>query len=61
MRNTDKEIAMHFNFKGVKVPVCKKDYAKIEKKKFPLVCLVMKIKHHTVFILQSKLLKSILI
>ena len=34
MRNIDKEIAMHFNFKGVKVPVCKKDYAKIEKKSF---------------------------
>lgn len=32
MRNIDKEIAVHLNFKDAKLPVCKKDYAKIEKR-----------------------------
>ena len=33
--NVDKEYARQFSLEGVKFPVRKKDYAKIEKKIFP--------------------------
>ena len=43
---------------GLKFPVHEKDHKKII---FPLVCLVMNIKYHALFVLSNKLLKSMLI
>ena len=57
IRSIDKEFPKQLNFKGVKFSVHKKDYAKMKKKKIPLMILVVTIKHHTIFILQNKLSK----
>ena len=47
---------------GIKFPVHKKDYAKIEKQIiFPLIYLVTKMEHHNTFILEIKFLKNLLI
>ena len=48
--NFDKEFAKKHNFKGMRFPVHKKILCKTQKNKmiFPLVCLVLKIKHYTV-------------
>ena len=61
--NADKEFAKQLDFNAIKLTVHEKDYAEIEiyKMIFLLMCLVMKMKHHTVFILQNKLLKNLII
>ena len=61
--NADKEFAMYLDFNAIKHTVREKDYAEIEiyKTIFLLMCLVMKMKHHTVFILQNKLFKNLII
>ena len=47
-KNVDKEYAKQIDFKGLKFPVHKRDYAK---RIFSLMYLVMTMKHRTVFIL----------
>ena len=62
IRNFDRHLAKQLNFKNVKFPAYKKDYAKIEKWNnklkneitFLLKLLVLKIKYHTTFILQKQ-------
>ena len=62
IRNIDNEFAKQLNFKGIRFPVHKKYFAKIKNIViFLLVCLVIQMKHLITFILQNKLLKSILI
>ena len=62
IENVDKDFAKKFNFKSLKFATYIKDYAKQENKIiFSLMYLIRKVKHHTVFILQNKLLKHILI
>ena len=60
--NVDKEFAKQLNFKGVKFPVHKNGkHGKIEKQIFPLIYLITKMEHHTIFIIQNKLLKNTMI
>ena len=51
IRNIDREFAKQLNFKGIKFPVQNKDYPEKKKK--------MKIKIHTVFILQKSFEKHV--
>ena len=59
--DVDREFAKYLNSKGIKFPVHKTIQKQENEIIFPSVCLVMKIEHHNVFILQNKLLKNILI
>ena len=61
--NADKEFAKKLDFNAIKHTVHEKDYAEIEIYKiiFLLMCLVLKMKHHTVFILQNKVFKNLII
>ena len=62
IRNIDNEFAKQLNFKGIRFPVHKKYFAKIKKYcNILLVYLVIQMKHLIAFILQNKLLESILI
>ena len=61
--NANKEFAKKLDFNAIKHTVHEKDYVEIEIYKiiFLLMRLVMKMKHHTVFILQNKLFKNLII
>ena len=39
----DKEMINKLDYDGIKFPVSKKDYCKIERQKFALMCFVMKV------------------
>ena len=56
IRNIDSEFVNQPNFKGVKRLLKNR-----KKKMLPRLYLVMKMKHHTIFILQNKLLTIMLI
>ena len=51
IRTEDKKLAKQLNFKDAIFPVHKTDCARIKKKMFSLMCLVMKRKHHAVFVI----------
>ena len=58
----DRQFAKQLNFEDVKFRVLRKDHSKIENKiTFPLVSAQIKKEHYTIFILQNKILKSMLI
>ena len=58
----DRQFAKQLNFEDVKFRVHRKVHSKIENKiTFPLVSAHIKKEHHTIFILQSKILKIMLI
>ena len=59
IRNIDREFAKQLNFKGIKFPVQNKDYPGGGGGESILPYLVMKIKIHTVFILQKSFEKHV--
>ena len=54
----DKKLVNNLNHDGVKFPVLEKDFSKIEKRKFALMCFVMKISWFFKFKFQIKNLKT---
>ena len=63
IRNVGRELEKQLNLKGIKFPVYRKRLCKNRKTKkiLPLVCLSINVKYHTIFKLQTKLLKTMLI
>ena len=62
IRHDDRKLAKQLNLKGAKFPFHKNTMQTLKNKIiFPLLCLVLKIIHHAVFIIQNKFLKSMLI
>ena len=62
IRNVDKEFAKQFCFRSINFLFLKRSMLKCKNKTiFSSMYLVMKMKHHTVFILHNKLLKNMLI